>query len=72
MIIKPSKDLTLDCYADADVCGLFSSSDPNDPKSVKSRSGYVITLGEIAVSWGSKLQTKTALSTMEAGYMHLP
>ena len=71
MIIKPSKDLTLDCYADADFCGLFSSSDPDDPKSVKSRSGYVITLGEIPVSWGSKLQTETALSTMEAEYISL-
>jgi hypothetical protein len=43
MIIKPTKDLTLDCYADADFAGLFSTSDPDDPKSVKSRSGYVIT-----------------------------
>ncbi|KAI2510177.1 hypothetical protein MHU86_4209 [Fragilaria crotonensis] len=71
MIIKPSKDLTLDCYADADFCGLFSTSDPDDPKSVKSRSGYVITLGKIPVSWGSKLQTETALSTMEAEYISL-
>jgi hypothetical protein len=34
MIIKPTKDLTLDCYADADFAGLFSTSDPDDPKSV--------------------------------------
>ena len=49
MIIKPTKDITLDCYADADFAGLFSTSDPEDPKSVKSRSGYVITLGHIPV-----------------------
>ena len=49
MIIKPTKDMTLDCYADADFAGLFSTSDPEDPKSVKSRSGYVITLGHIPV-----------------------
>ncbi len=71
MIIKPTKDVTLDCYADADFAGLFSTSDPDDPKSVKSRSGYVITLGQIPVSWGSKLQSETALSTMEAEYISL-
>ena len=71
MIIRPTKDLTLDCYADADFAGLFSTSDPNDSKSVKSRSGFVITLGKIPVSWGSKLQSETALSTMEAEYISL-
>lgn len=71
MIIRPTKDLTLDCYADADFAGLFTSSDPHDPKSVKSRSGFVITLGSIPVSWASKLQTKTALSTMEAEFISL-
>ena len=72
MIIRPTKDLTLDCYADADFAGLFSShGDPNDPKCVKSRSGFVITLGNIPVAWVSKLQTETALSTMEAEYISL-
>jgi hypothetical protein len=71
MIIKPTKDITLDCYADANFAGLFSTSDPNDPKSLKSRSGYVIMLGQIPISWGSKLQFETALSTMEAEYISL-
>ena len=71
MIIKPTKDLILDCYANADYAGLFARSDPNDPKSVKSRSGFVITLGCIPVSWSSKLQTETTLSTMEAEYILL-
>jgi hypothetical protein len=71
MIIRPTKDITLDCYADADFAGLFSTSDPDDPKSVKSRSGFGITLGQIPVSWGSKLQSETALSTMEAEYISL-
>ena len=71
MIVRPTKDLTLDCYADADFAGLFSTSDPDDPKSVKSRSGFVITLGWIPVAWGGGLQTETALSTMEAEYISL-
>ncbi len=33
---------------------------------VRSRSGHIITLGGAPIVWGSKLQTKTALSTMEA------
>ena len=71
MIVRPSKELTLDCYADADFAGLFSTSDPDDPKSVKSRSGFIITLGKIPVAWGGGLQTETALSTMEAEYIAL-
>ena len=69
MIVRPTTDLSLNCYADADFAGLFSSSDPDDPKSVKSRSGFVITLGSVPVSWTSKLQTETALSTMESEYI---
>jgi hypothetical protein len=71
MIMKPTKDLTLDCFADADFAGMFKRSDPNDPKSVKSRSGFVVTLGGIPVSWHSKLQSETALSTMESEYISL-
>jgi hypothetical protein len=71
MIVRPTTDLSLNCYADADFAGLFSSSDPDDPKSVKSRSGFVITLGSVPVSWSSKLQTETALSTMESEYISL-
>jgi hypothetical protein len=71
MIIRPTTDLSLNCYADADFAGLFTSSDPDDPKSVKSRSGFVITLSSVPVSWSSKLQTETALSTMESEYISL-
>jgi hypothetical protein len=37
----------------------------------KSRTGYVITLGETTVLWGSKLQTKIALSTTWSEYTAL-
>jgi hypothetical protein len=39
MIIKLTKEITLDCYVDTDFVRLFLTSDPDDPKSVKSRSG---------------------------------
>jgi hypothetical protein len=31
MIIKPTEDLTLDLYADADFAGLWNAEDANDP-----------------------------------------
>ena len=43
LILKPGKDHRVDCYVDADFGGLFSVEDKQDPVSVKSRTGYVIT-----------------------------
>ncbi len=40
-----------------------------DPISVKSRTRYVITLGNCPVVWSSKLQTEIAVSTLEAEYI---
>ncbi|KAL7537222.1 hypothetical protein ACHAXR_009343 [Thalassiosira sp. AJA248-18] len=37
-----------------------------DPSCVKSRTGFIITVARCPVLWVSKLQTETALSTMEA------
>ena len=39
--------------------------------SAKSRSGWVIMVGECPVTWASKMQTETALSTMQAEYVAL-
>jgi hypothetical protein len=38
---------------------------------VRSRMGYVLTLGEVPILWKSKLQPQIALSTMEAEYIAL-
>ena len=71
MIIKPSSDLSLDCYADADFAGLWNTEDAKDPICVRSRSGFVITLGGTPVLWSSKLQTEITLSTTESEYVAL-
>jgi hypothetical protein len=71
MIMKPSKDLSLDMYADADFAGLWNTEDANDPICVRSWTGYIITLGDTPVLWASKLQTEISLSTAEAEYIAL-
>jgi hypothetical protein len=56
---------------DADFGGLFSVEDKQEPVSVKSRTGYVITYRGAPLMWASKMQTQVALSTMEAEYIAL-
>ena len=71
LIFKPQNNLALDCYVDADLCGLWNSESSADPTSAKSRSGYVIMLCGCPFVWSSKLQTLISLSTMEAEYVAL-
>ena len=66
-----TKQMELDCYVDADFAGLWNYESDQDPVCVKSRTGYVITLGGCPVTWVSKLQTEIALSTLEAEYIAL-
>ena len=65
IIRKSDGPIRFDCYVDADFAGLYGHEDPSDSSSVKSRSGYVFTLGGNPVHWASKLQTTIALSTVE-------
>jgi hypothetical protein len=69
MIISPKPNLTLDLWVGADFAGLWNIADTNDPASVRSRTGHVITLGAVPVIWKSKLQTEITLSTCEAEYI---
>jgi len=64
LIFKPDQDLKLDLYAIADFAGLWNPNDAHDPISVKSRNGYIVTLGGVPVTWSSKLQTEIATSTL--------
>jgi hypothetical protein len=61
----------VDCYVDADVAGVFNIEDANDPKSVRLRTGFMLTLGNAPILWKSKLQPLIALSMMEAEYIAL-
>ena len=71
LMFKPTNGLELDCYGDADFAGLWNYKSDQDPVCVKSRTGYVMTLGGCPIQWNSKLQTEIALSTTEAEYIAL-
>eukprot|EP00957_Ditylum_brightwellii_P168917 12857045-Ditylum_brightwellii.AAC.1 len=68
MVIDPTGDLTLDCYCDANFTGLWGREDDQDPISVKSRTGIVLTLGQTPIVLVLKMQTEIACSTTEAEY----
>ena len=70
LVFSPDGPLSIDCHVDADFAGNYDKSD-DDPSSVRSRTGFVITLGSVPVLWRSKVQTEIALSTMEAEYIAL-
>ena len=68
VIYKRPKLLTLDCFVDADYAGLYGREPPEDPISVKSRTGYIISVGGCFLLCKSQLQTTIALSTSESEY----
>jgi len=71
LIFKASNSLNIDMFVDADFAGLWGVEDPNEPASVKSRTGFVIRIGGCPSLWNSTLQSKMALSTMMAEYIAL-
>jgi hypothetical protein len=67
LTFKPSNDLQLNCYVDADFIRLWNYESDQDPV----QTGYVMTLGGCPMQWNSKLQTEIALSTTESEYIAL-
>jgi hypothetical protein len=67
MVMNPSSNVCrIDAYPDADFAGIYSHEDHTDLACSKSYTGFIITFAECLMFWQSKLQTETALSTMEA------
>ena len=69
--MDPDKLLEIDCYVDSNFAGLWGIEDPNEPTSLKSRTGWVIMVVGCPVTWQSKLQSSVVLSTMQAEYVAL-
>jgi hypothetical protein len=68
LIVRPSGDLKLQMWADADFAGLHRRDPDNEPSSAKSRTGYIITLADCPLIWKSHLQSHISLGTAEAEY----
>ena len=71
MIIRPTTELNIEAFVDADFAGLYGQEPDHLPEAAKSRTGYVITLGGCPVVWKSQLQSEIALSTTHAEYVAL-
>jgi Reverse transcriptase (RNA-dependent DNA polymerase) len=49
LLFTPTDKLNLDCYVDADFAGLYGYEDDQDPVSVHSCTGSVMTMGECPI-----------------------
>ena len=70
-IFKQPDSIRLDMYVDADFAGLRGVEPPTSSISVKSRTGYLISLSGCYIISKSKLQSSIAQSTGEAEYVAL-
>ena len=62
----------IQCWVDADFAGNWKPDGAqHDPMTAKSRSGWEIQYAGCPITWASKLQTLTALSTTEVEYVAL-
>jgi hypothetical protein len=68
-MFQPDLSKVLDCYVDANFAGLWSYEDEQDPVSVKSRTGFALTLFGCPIIWQSKLQTEITLRSTAAEYV---
>ena len=72
LIIHPKRDRHFDCWVDADFAGNWRQADAHiDPMTAKSRSGWIVHSAGAPITWASKTQTITAMSTTEVEYTAL-
>ena len=72
LIINPKTPWHFDCWVDADYAGHWRYNDAHiDPMTSKSRSGWIVHFAGAPITWASKMQTITALSTTEDEYIAL-
>ena len=72
LLIRLNKQKFFECWVDADFSSNWRQRDAhNDPMTAKSRSGWIVRFTGAPITWASKIQTITALSTTEAEYIAL-
>lgn len=70
-IVRPTKDVKLDLYVDADFAGTYGVENNSDPDSAKSRMGYILFLSGWPLLWKSQLLSCISTSTTHAEYHSL-
>ena len=69
--MTPDISKGLEYYVDADFAGDYNKENSENPKSVLSRTGYVIKYANCPILWISRLQSEIALSICESEYIAL-
>jgi len=65
-------DVSLELWRDSDICGNSNLDLAHvERTTAKSRTGYLIMFSGCPLSWGSKMQTLTGLSTTEVKFIAL-
>jgi hypothetical protein len=70
--LDPNNEKSFECWVDADFLGQYVKGAPDmhlDKMTAKSRTGYLITYAGCPITWGSKLQKESALSSTESEYL---
>ena len=70
LIIHPNKLWHFDCWVDTDFAGNWGQHDAHiDLMTSKLHSGWLVCFAGVPITWASKMQTITAMSTTEAEYI---
>jgi hypothetical protein len=74
MILDPKNEKSFECWVDADFLGQYVKGAEDmhlDAMMAKSRTGFIITYAGCPVTWGSKIQRESTLSSTESEYVAL-
>jgi hypothetical protein len=74
MILDPKNEKSFECWVDADFLGQYVKGAEDmhlDAMTAKSRTGFIITYAGCPVTWGSKIQRESTLSSTESEYVAL-
>ena len=69
ILVKPDTTFNLKCWVDADFAGMHGQEPVDNPDSVRSRYGHVMTFGGVPLVWKSQLIKEICLSTLHAEYV---
>ena len=69
ILFRPQASQSIKVFVEASFAGEWNTSWSEEPSSVFSRTGYLITFANCPIVWASKLQSEITLSTTESEYV---